>query len=95
MYAIIFDIDTSIYVSTSPMTGIDLYPIRNIHEFIESHNFVHQHDSIYFGDETTTSVSCVLLMQKLNKKFPWFSACVKNVSMLHVEEKTNLLEVLK
>ena len=95
MYAIIFEIDTHQYVSKSPMTGIDLYPIKNIHEFIESHNFIHQHDCLDYGDESITAVSCVLLVQKFNKKFPWFSACVKNVSMLQIEKDTSLLGVLK
>lgn len=56
--------------------------------------FKRQQGSVYFGNEKITSVSCVLAVQSLNRKFPWFKQCVKDIRMLRIEEDNDLQPVL-
>jgi virulence-associated protein VapD len=41
-----------------------------------------------------TAVKCVITIQKLAKTYPWFSACVKDVRMLRIEENNDLMEAI-
>lgn len=50
--------------------------------------------SVYFGDDTVDAVTCVLTIQKLSKKYTWFSTCIKDVRMLRIEENNDLTKVL-
>ena len=56
--------------------------------------FKWQQGSVYFGDESINAVTCVMVVQKLAKKFPWFSACVKDVRMLRIEENNDLMPAI-
>jgi len=40
------------------------------------------------------TLSCVLTIQALAKKYPWFTACVKDVRMLRIEENNDLMPAL-
>ncbi len=61
----------------------------DIRKFMESNNFNWQEGSVYFGDKTIDAISCVMTIQKLAKAYPWFSACVKDVRMLRIEENND------
>lgn len=50
--------------------------------------------SVYFGGDTIDAVTCVLAVQKLAKKYAWFSNCVKDVRMLRIEENNDLMQAL-
>ena len=62
---------------------------------MEKNGFKWQQGSVYFGDESINAVNCVMVVQKLAKKFPWFSACVKDVRMLRIEENNDLMPAIK
>jgi virulence-associated protein VapD len=94
MYAVTFDIDTSClndhYHGNNYQNAYD-----DIRKFMEENGFKWKQGSVYFGDENINAVNCVLTVQKLAKKFPWFSACVKDVRMLRIEENNDLMPAIQ
>lgn len=56
--------------------------------------FSHPQGSVYFGDESMDAVKCVLTVQRLSKKYPWFATCAKDIRMLRIEENNDLLQAL-
>ena len=94
MYAITFDIDTNClgnnYHNTSSNNAYG-----DVRKFMESNNFTWQQGSVYFGNKHINAVNCVTIIQRLAKKYPWFSACVKDVRMLRIEENNDLMDALK
>jgi len=89
MYAIMFDIDTERYDTPSSNNAYG-----DIRKFMEANGFVWQQGSVYFGDKNMTAVKCVIVVQKLAKVYPWFTACVKDVRMLRIEENNDLMPAL-
>lgn len=45
---------------------------------------------VYFGDESVSSVTCVLAAQKLKEKFSWFEPSVKEIKMMRIDELNDL-----
>ena len=93
MYAVTFDIDTNClneeYHNPSATNAYG-----DVRKFMEANNFAWQQGSVYFGNDKVTAVSCVLTIQALAKKHPWFIACVKDVRMLRIEEDNDLMPAL-
>ncbi len=57
----------------------------------EGYGFTPQQGSVYFGNpEKVNAVTCVLAIQDLTKKHPWFKASVKDVRMLRIEDNNDL-----
>ena len=46
--------------------------------------------SVYFGNADMNAVKCVLTVRKLAQIHTWFSACVKDIRMLRIEEDNDL-----
>jgi len=46
------------------------------------------------GNEAINAVSCVAVVQKQAKHFQWFSACIKDIRMLRIEENNDLMPVV-
>jgi virulence-associated protein VapD len=91
MYAIAFDLDTAALEEHHPATGDSWKKAyREIKDGLEGHGFEPQQGSVYFGDESVTSVTCVLAVQDLANKFPWFAECVRDIRMLRIEEHNDL-----
>ena len=67
----------------------------DIRKFMESNGFDWQQGSVYFGDETINAVKCVVVVQKLSQKYPWFPGCVKDVRMLRIEENNDLMPAIQ
>ncbi len=93
MYAVLFDMDTNClneqYEGTIYQNSYKL-----IKEFMIENGFEWKQGSVYFGGDKIDAVSCVLTIQKLAKKYPWFSTCVKDVRMLRIEENNDLMPAL-
>lgn len=91
MYAIAFDLDTAALEEHHPATGESWKKgYREIKDALADHGFEPQQGSVYFGDETVTSVTCVLAVQDLAAKFDWFSEAVRDIRMLRIEEHNDL-----
>ena len=94
-YAILFDLDTNCLTECNPDTTYYGVYNKEVRDFLMDRGFKWTQGSVYFGDETITAVKCVLVVQELGKQFPWFTACVKDLRMLRVEENNDLLPALK
>ena len=94
MYAVTFDIDTNCLEQSYHGNNYQ-NAYGDIRKFMEENGFTWQQGSVYFGDENINAVTCVMVVQKLAKKFPWFSACVKDVRMLRIEENNDLMPAIQ
>ena len=94
MYAVTFDIDTSC-LGDQYHNNLSTNAYGNIRKFMTNNHFIWQQGSVYFGDETINAVNCVMTVQKLAKQFTWFSACVKDVRMLRIEENNDLMPAIQ
>jgi virulence-associated protein VapD len=93
MYAVVFDIDTSCLTGNYPTPSVT-NAYGDIRKFMESHDFSWQQGSVYFGNDKVNAVSCVLTVQSLSKKYPWFNTCIKDIRMLRIEENNDLRPAL-
>jgi len=94
MYAVTFDIDTNC-LSDQYHNDSSTNAYGDIRKFMEANHFTWQQGSVYFGDETINAVNCVMMIQKLAKQYAWFTACVKDVRMLRIEENNDLMPAIQ
>lgn len=92
MYAISFDLDIESLKQAYGEPYNNAY--AEIRRALKDYKFTPQQGSLYFGDETVNAVSCVLAVQGLAKRYPWFAASVRDIRMLRIEESNDLLPVL-
>lgn len=94
MYAITFDLDTKAleqhYPTTNWRKGYD-----DIAVFLADYGFERQQGSVYFGDEEVDAVTCVTATQDLSAAFSWLEHCVKDIRMLRIEERNDLMPAIK
>ncbi|WP_235911570.1 virulence factor [Mesorhizobium xinjiangense] len=89
MYAITFDLDTqTLEQSYGNASWRNAY--ADIRNALRNHGFDWQQGSVHFGDETVNAVSCVLAVQDLTRRFPWFRPSVRDMRMLRIEENNDL-----
>lgn len=93
MYAIAFDMD----IESLRQSYGDPYnnAYGEIRKVLQRHGFTPQQGSVYFGDETINAVSCVLAAQSLARELPWFSASVRDIRMLRIEEFNDLMPAVQ
>ncbi len=93
MYAVVFDLDHHIseelYHGNSKTNAFN-----DIRRFLTSRGFVWMQGSTYFGDDTIDAVKCVTTVQRLAKKYDWFTPAVRDVRMLRIEENNDLSSAL-
>mgnify|MGYP000439287561 CR=1 FL=1 len=89
MYAVVFDLDTQIlsevYEGNSPNNAYS-----DIRKYLTSRGFEWMQGSTYFGDDTINAVNCVTTVQKMAKKFDWFTPSVRDIRMLRIEENNDM-----
>lgn len=88
VYAIAFDMD----IESLRQNYGDPYnnAYSEIRKVLQGHGFTPQQGSVYFGNNTVNAVSCVLAAQDLARQLPWFSASVRDIRMLRIEEFNDL-----
>lgn len=93
MYAVLFDLDT---ICLNDNYGGNAYnnAYKDIKKYMLENGFIWKQGSVYFGSEKIDAVTCVILIQKLAKLYPWFSTCVKDVRMLRIEENNDLMPAI-
>jgi virulence-associated protein VapD len=94
MYAIIFDLDTEILKQVYP-TPSYTNAYADVRNYLTTRGFQWVQGSGYFGDDTIDAVKCMRTVEKLGRKYPWFTAAVRDVRMLRIEENNDLLPVLR
>jgi virulence-associated protein VapD len=88
VYAIAFDMD----IESLRQTYGDPYnnAYLEIRRVLERHGFNWQQGSVYFGGERINAVTCVLAAIDLARTLPWFTASVRDIRMLRIEEFNDL-----
>ena len=66
-----------------------------IRRVLQRHGFNWQQGSVYFGGETINAVTCVLAAIDLARELPWFSASVRDIRMLRIEELNDLMPAIQ
>ncbi|MGH7091359.1 MAG: hypothetical protein ACREFQ_20905 [Stellaceae bacterium] len=91
MYAICFDLDQERLARHYPgNTPTNAY--QDVERIFAAHGFQRQQGSVYFGDARVTNpVTCVLAVQELVKKHPWFRSVVTDIRMLRIEDNNDLM----
>lgn len=95
MYAIAFDIEQD---TLSKTYGTPTYTnaYSDIKKVLEQYGFSRQQGSVYFGDvDKVDAVTCVLAVQELTKKYPWFNVSVEDIRMLRIEDNNDLMPAIK
>lgn len=89
MYAVVFDFDTETLQQLYPSSSWrNAY--TDVRSFLTSRGFSWMQGSTYFGDETVDAVRCVTTVQRLARKFDWFTPSVRDIRMLRIEENNDL-----
>ena len=93
MYAIVFDFDTQILEQTYPNASWrNAY--TDVRNFLTQRGFEWKQGSAYFGDDTVDAVRCVRAVQRLARKYPWFTPSVRDIRMWRIEENNELKAAL-
>ena len=94
VYAITFDLDTQMLEQNygGPSWRNASMDIRNA---LSDHGFDWRQGSVYFGDENVSAVDCVLAVQDITGRSPWFSPSVRDIRMLRIEENNDLMPAIE
>lgn len=94
MYAIAFDLDTATLQDSygSPSWNNAYNDIKRV---LQEEGFTWQQGSVYFGGEKVNAVTCVLAVARLTRTYQWFSASVRDIRMLRIEEMNDLNPVIQ
>jgi virulence-associated protein VapD len=90
MYAITFDL---VIETLKESYHNDSYnnAYGDIRKVLGEYGFEGQQGSVYFGTSTVDAVTCVLAIQELTTRHPWFAQAVRDIRMLRIEENNNLM----
>jgi virulence-associated protein VapD len=61
---------------------------------LAEYGFARQQGSVYFGDENSDAVKCVMAVQEIDRRHAWFGRVVQDLRMLRVDEDNDLLPAL-
>ncbi len=93
MYAIAFDMDIeSLRANYGDPYNNAYIEIRKV---LQKHGFNWQQGSVYFGGESINAVTCVMAAIDLANQLPWFSASVRDIRMLRIEELNDLMPAIQ
>ena len=94
VYAIVFDFDTDklkdVYHNPSLRNAYG-----DVQKYLTARGFAWIQGSGYFGDETINAVRCVRVVQRMAKRFPWFTPAIRDIRMLRIEENNDLKSALE
>jgi virulence-associated protein VapD len=89
MYAISFDLDLEALKSAYPGPSYTNAYVE-IRKILVDEGFEWTQGSVYFGGDRINAVTCVLAAQRLASELPWFSAAVRDIRMLRIEDNNDL-----
>lgn len=92
VYAIAFDLNTTTAESICGPNWRNCY--AQIATVLDQHGFTRRQGSVYFGDENSDAVRCVMAVQDLDRRYAWFARVVTDLRMLRVDEDNDLLPAL-
>ena len=65
-----------------------------IRRFLTANGFT-MRGGTYVGDGTIDAVRCVCIVQRMAQELPWFSAAVRDIRMLRIEENNDLMPAVE
>ena len=92
VYAIAFDLDTATAEKLCGPNWRGCY--EKIALVLRQHGFARQQGSVYFGDESSDAVQCVMAIQDVDRRYAWFGRVVRDLRMLRVDEDNDLMPAL-
>lgn len=92
VYAIAFDLNTKTAEQLCGDGWRNCYAQIGI--VLAEFGFARQQGSVYFGDENSDAVKCVMAVQEIDRRYSWFSRVVQDLRMLRVDEDNDLLPAL-
>jgi virulence-associated protein VapD len=92
VYAIAFDLNTKTAEQLCGDGWRNCY--AQIGLVLAEFGFSRQQGSVYFGDENSDAVKCVMAVQEIDRRHAWFSRVVQDLRMLRVDEDNDLLPAL-
>lgn len=93
VYAIAFDLDSA---SAERFCGPNWRGMcyAKIASVFADFGFARVQGSVYFGDETSDAVRCVMAVQEADRRFSWFAQAVRDLRMLRVDEDNDLMPAI-
>ena len=93
MYAIAVDMD----MESLKINYGDPYnnAYSEIKKVLVRHGFTWQQGTVYFGQEQINAVTCVMAAIDLARTLPWFTASVRDIRMLRIEELNDLMPAVE
>jgi virulence-associated protein VapD len=88
VYAIAFDLDTVAAERHCGPNWRGCY--ARIGDVFAEFGFGRVQGSVYFGDENSDAVHCVMAVQAADTRFAWFAQVVRDLRMLRVDEDNDL-----
>lgn len=92
VYAIAFDLDSAIAEKHCGPNWRTCY--AKIESVFAKHGFSRKQGSVYFGDESSDAVRCIMAVQEADKRFIWFGPAVRDLRMLRVDEDNDLMPAI-
>ena len=93
VYAIAFDLDQEMLRNTYGAASYN-NAYADIRRRLEDEGFTWMQGSLYYGNQNTDPVKCVLVVQRLARELPWFAMSVRDIRMLRIEENNDLAPAL-
>jgi virulence-associated protein VapD len=92
VYAISFDLDTAAAEKLCGNGWRGCY--EKIATVFAEFGFSRVQGSVYFGDENSDAVRCVMAVQEADRRYAWFGRVTRDLRMLRVDEDNDLLPAL-
>jgi virulence-associated protein VapD len=92
VYAISFDLDTAAAEKRCGANWRNCYP--KIAAVFAEFGFGRVQGSVFFGDESSDAIRCVMAVQEADRRFAWFAMVVRDLRMLRVDEDNDLMPAI-
>jgi virulence-associated protein VapD len=92
VYAIAFDLDTAAAERLCGQNWKNCY-VKIANVFAEF-GFGRLQGSVYFGNEDSNAVDCMLAVEAADQRFAWFAKVVRDLRMLRVDEDNDLMPII-
>jgi len=93
VYAIAFDLDTTTAERLCGQNWRGMCYTKIASVFAEF-GFTRVQGSVYFGDQNSDAVHCVMAVQEADRRFKWFAPAVRDLRMLRVDEDNDLMPAI-
>lgn len=92
VYAIAFDLDTALAEKICGSAWRGCY--EKIALVFAEYGFARMQGSVYFGDESSDPVQCMLAVQEADRRYAWFGRVLRDLRMLRVDEDNDLMRLV-